>query len=124
MTEEKLIEFLSGIKIDTKIPSIDRRKHYIFSGLKPYTGRGQFKHLTGKQVIILRSPERTRPIFRLFLEPIVHIINSKYKNVGWGKHPILGIEEFENNRRIYPNLFEFMNQYNAFCLFLKNKRFT
>ena len=75
-------------------------------------------------MIVLRSLERTRPIFRLFLEPIVHIINSNYKNVGWGKHPILSIVEFRNNWKKYPNLFEFMNQYNAFGVFLKDKRFT
>lgn len=124
MTEEILLENLLKIKKGTKISSIDGTTFYTFLGIESYKGRGIHKHLTGNEVIILRSAIRTKPLFfRLFLEPVVHIINSKYKNVGRGQHPILNINEFRGNRKKYPNLLEFNNQYNAFCLFLKKKRF-
>ncbi len=119
MTEKELFKIISEIKPGKKIPSISSERFYYFVGLESYSGRGKYRNLKGQTVIVLRSTTRKRSLFRLFMEPILLVVNCKDEILGYGHRPILNFKELRSDDQKYPNIFEFEDQYNAFSLYLK-----
>jgi hypothetical protein len=119
MTKQELIKTLNQIRLGETIPGTIYAKSYKFKGVHEYSGRGKHSRLKGKDVIVLQSVERKRPII-LFLAPLLSLVNSASKDLTYGNLPIEYIKEFRyGDDKGIPNLYEYESHYKCLARYIQ-----
>ena len=120
MENQKLFELLRQIDAGEMIPGTVAGKFYTSKGIQKYSGRGRFSNLKGKDVVVLESRERKRPII-LFSEPLLLLLDGNSEDLAYGRLPDGYVEKYRTGEPSeIPNLYEYESHYKALARLIKN----